>query len=181
MKNIFLSIAICLGILIAPVSAHPPIFHKRHLRLHHPEIQLIIVDEEACKNGKLLEILKKAKKGTVIVITGAGKLIKGAVKGIIYPFQPRCPDCKLKNKDKKLGGCPPYLGPGSEFNLKPNQKKSAMTNAKAVPSVDTKLKKNNTYPLTILGTWKCHLTGKYTIHRTLPSGHCSCKCGGLYH
>ena len=105
MKNLLLSLVILLA-PIAVVSAHPPLFHKQHLKRHHPEIQLIIVSETEVANGKLLEILKKAKKGTVIVIKGVGRFVKGTVKGITRPLRPdkpkdgTCPNCKPKSKKK---------------------------------------------------------------------------------
>ena len=124
-----------MGILLGPimsVSAHHPQLHKRHLRLHHPEINLIVISEEECANGALLKILKKAKKGTVIVIRATGKIIKGAGKVIVSPF--RCPDCKPK-KDKikcpnckskvesKKRGCCPKKSEGKKKNKKGSKKK----------------------------------------------------------
>ena len=89
MKKLILSLALLLTIvftvsMVTTVTAHPPIFHKRHLRIYHPEIQLIVVDEDAIDDGKLLEILKKAKKGTVIFIKGSGKTAKNV----------DCPECQ---------------------------------------------------------------------------------------
>lgn len=130
MKNIFLSTVICMGILLGPimsVSAHHPQLHKRHLRLHHPDIKLIVIDEEACANGALAKILKGAKRGTVIVIRSAKKVIKGAGKVIIRPF--RCPDCRLEvtkpnckpKVDNKKGGCCPKK---SERKINKREKKN---------------------------------------------------------
>ena len=100
MKNLLLSLVILLA-PIAVVSAHPG-----H---HNTDRPVIVVTQQEVADGTLIKILKKAKKGTVIIIKGAGKFVNGAVKGVTRPLRPnsRRPDAKRPNyRCPEKGVCP---------------------------------------------------------------------------